>query len=86
MLRFFDRISLEIWLFSQFFTKYFLDFWLRSESIDLWKVTPDFYFGVGGGTFRRSPPLPMQLITHRILKYLLFRKAESWFKIQSRFS
>ena len=28
---------------SQFFTKYFLDFWLRSESIDLRKITPVFY-------------------------------------------
>ena len=36
------KISMENWLFSQFFTKYFLDFWLRSESIDLWKITPDF--------------------------------------------
>ena len=56
------KISMENWLFSQFFTKYFLDSWLRSESIDLWKITPDFYnnfsgFG-GGGTFRRSPPPP----------------------------
>ena len=54
------KISMENWLFSQFFTKYFLDFWLHSETIDLWKITPDFYnnfsdFG-GGGTFRRSLP------------------------------
>ena len=50
---------MENWLFSQFFTKYFLDFWLRSQSIDLWKITPDFYNNLsdfGGGTFRRSPP------------------------------
>ena len=44
--------------FSQFFRNIFLDFWLRSESIDLWKITPDF-FNIflrfrGGGTFRRS--------------------------------
>ena len=53
---------MENWLFSQFFTKYFLDFWLRSESIDLWKITQDFYnnfsdFGGGGGE-RSGVPSP----------------------------
>ena len=45
------KISMENWLFSQFFTKYFLDFWLLSESIYLCKITPVFYniFSVSGG-------------------------------------
>ena len=49
------------WLFSQFFTKYFLDFWLRSESIDLWKIIPDFYNNFsdfGGGVERSGVPPP----------------------------
>ena len=46
----------------------FLDFWLRSESIDLWKITPDFYsnlsdFG-GGRSGRPPPPLPTPLWTY----------------------
>ena len=44
---------------TQFFTKYLLDFWLRSESMDLWKITPDFYNNFSDfawGTFRRPPP------------------------------
>ena len=47
--------------FSQFLTKYFLDFWLRSESIYIWKIRPDFYnnfpdFGGGGRSGVRPPP------------------------------
>ena len=52
---------MENWVFSQFFTKYFLDFWLRSESIDLWKITPDFYNNFsdfGGGERSGFPPPP----------------------------
>ena len=60
ILRFFDQNLYGKLTFSQILTKYFLDFWLRSESIDLWKITPDFYnnFSDFGrrGTFRRSPP------------------------------
>ena len=58
---FFDQNLYGKLTFSQFFTKYFSDFWLRSESIDLWKITPDFYNNLSyfeGGTFRRSPPPP----------------------------
>ena len=66
------QISMENWLFSQFFTKYFLDFLLRSESIYLWKITPDFYNKLsdfGGGTFRRSPPpLPDPTASPRMMK------------------
>ena len=58
------KISMEYWLFSQFFTKYFLDFWLRSESIYLWKIMPDFYnnFSDFGGGRSGVPPLPTLLI------------------------
>ena len=60
ILRFFDQNLYGKWFFSQFSTKYFFAFCLLSESIYLWKITPDFYnnisdFGVGG-TFRRPPP------------------------------
>ena len=48
---------MENWLFH-IFTKYFLDFWLLSESIYLWKIRPDFYnnFSDFGGGVRRPPP------------------------------
>ena len=62
ILRFFDQnIYGKLTLFT-FFTKYFLDFCLRSESIDLWKIKPDFYnnfsdFGGGGRSgVPHSPP------------------------------
>ena len=61
ILRFFDQNLYGKLTFSQFFTKYFLDFWLRSESIDLWKITPDFYnnfSGFGGGERSGVPPPP----------------------------
>ena len=54
----FDQNLYGKFTFSQFFPKYFLDFWLRSESIDLWKITSDFYNNFsdfGGG----SSPLPL---------------------------
>ena len=52
---------MENWFFSQSFTKYFLDFWLRSESIDLWKITPDLYnnFSDSGGGDVKAFPLPL---------------------------
>ena len=58
-LRFFDQNLYGKLTFFTIFTKYFLDCSLRSESIDLWKITPDFYnnfsdFGGGGS----PPPLP----------------------------
>ena len=59
--RFFDQnLYGKLTSFSQYFTRYFLDFWLRSESIDLWKITPDFYnnFSDFGGGVAASPPLP----------------------------
>ena len=60
-LRFFEQNVYRKLIFSQFFTKYFLDFWLRSESINLWKITPDFYNYVSyferGGAFLRPPDL-----------------------------
>ena len=46
---------MENWLFSQFFTKYFLEFCLLSESVYLSKIPPEFYNNFsdfGGGTFR----------------------------------
>ena len=54
--RFFDQDLYGKLTFFIFFTKYFWDFWLLSESIYPWKITPDFYnnfsdFG-GGGTFQ----------------------------------
>ena len=56
ILIFFDQNLYGIWTFSQFFTKYFLEFCLLSESIDPWKITPDFTTNFpisgGGGTFR----------------------------------
>ena len=52
---------MENWLFPQYFTKYFWDFWLRSESIDLWKITPDFYNNLShfGGNVAASPLTPL---------------------------
>ena len=53
------------------FTKFFFDFWLRSECIDLWKITPDFYntfSDFGGGDVPASPPLPT-LLTLNILRF-----------------
>ena len=50
--------------FFTFVTKYFLDFWLPSESIDLWKITPDFYNNFsdfGEGERSGVPPLPTPL-------------------------
>ena len=60
MLRFFDKNLYGKLTFFTSFTKYFLAFWLRSESIDLWKIIPDFYnnfpdFG-GGNVPAFSPP------------------------------
>ena len=59
ILRFFDQNLYGKLTFFTIFPKYVLDFWLRSESIDLWKIRPDFYNNfsdfVGGGTFRRPP-------------------------------
>ena len=62
ILRFFDQNLYGKLTFLQFFTKYFLDFWLRSESINLWKIRPDFYnnfsdFG-GGGNVPAFPHPP----------------------------
>ena len=60
----YPKISTENWLFSQFSTKYFLEFWLRSESIYLWQITSDFYNNFsyfGGGGVPASPPLPTLL-------------------------
>ena len=60
--------SKSLWKMDCFtiFTQYFLDFWLRSESIDLWKITPNVYnnfsdFG-GGGDVPASPLLPTLLL------------------------
>ena len=50
---------MENWLFDNDFTKYFLDFWFRTENIDLWKITPDFYNNIsdfGGGSSVVPPP------------------------------
>ena len=52
---FFIKISTENWLFSQIFTKYFLECCLMSDSIYPWKITLDFYnnfsdFGGSGGS------------------------------------
>ena len=52
-LRFFDQSLYGKLTFFTIFTKYFVDFCLLSESIYLWKITPDFYnnfsdFGGGG--------------------------------------
>ena len=60
ILRFFDqKLFLRNLTFFTIFTKYLLDFWLRSDSDSdsLWKITPDFYnnFPISVGTFRRSP-------------------------------
>ena len=46
--------------FSTFFTKYFLDFWLLSQSLYLSKITPDFYnnFSDFGGGGRSGAPHP----------------------------
>ena len=54
------KISMENKLFSQFYTIYFLDFWLRSETIDIWKITLDFYnnFYDLGWRARSGVPLP----------------------------
>ena len=55
----FEKFQENFEIFSQFFTKYFLDFCLLSESIYLWKITPDFYNNFsdfGGGAFRRPAP------------------------------
>ena len=38
---FWSKSLWKIDFFSQFCTKYFLDFRIRSESIDIWKRTPD---------------------------------------------
>ena len=59
ILRFFDQNLYGKLTFSQFYTKYLLDFWLLSESIDLWKITPDFYNNFsdfGGGDVPAFPP------------------------------
>ena len=58
--------------FFTFVTKYFLDFWLRSESIDVWKITLDLYntfFRFRGGTFRRSSPPPPTDATISLTNY-----------------
>ena len=49
----------KIYIFHMF-SKYFLDFWLRSESIYPWKITPDFYtiFPISGGGGRSGIPPP----------------------------
>ena len=58
-LRFYDQNRYGKLTCFTFFTKYFLDFWLLSESRYRWKITPNFYnnfpISGGGGTFRRSP-------------------------------
>ena len=50
--------SKSLWKIAFFtiFTKYFLDFCLLTESIYLWKITPDFYnnFSDFGGGGKRS--------------------------------
>ena len=57
-----DFSSKSLWKidFFTFFTKYFLDFWLLSKSIYLWKITPDFYNNfsdfVGRGERSSVPP------------------------------
>ena len=68
ILRFFWTKPLWKIEFFTIFTKYFLDFWLRSENIDLLMITPDFYnnfsgFGGGGNVpaFPPPPTLPMPL-------------------------
>ena len=56
---FWSKSLWKIDFFSQFFTKYFLDFWLPSESTDLWKITPGFYnFSDFGGGERSGVPPP----------------------------
>ena len=59
---FFDQNLYGKLTFFTIFSKYFLDFWLRSESIDLWKITPDFYnnFSDFGGWV--NVPLPTLLL------------------------
>ena len=86
--RFFDQNLFGKLAFFTIFTKYFLDFWLRSESIDLWKITPDFYNNLsdfGGGVL---PPSPLRTPLHiyntiqyntyiktiRISRLLIFRR------------
>ena len=57
------KISMENWLIH-IFSKYFLDFWLLSESIYLWKITPDFYNNFSYFWERERsgvPPLPTLL-------------------------
>ena len=60
ILRFFDQNLAGKLNFFTFFTKYFFDFWLLSQSIYLWKIKPDFYnnfsdFEVGWGSFQMFP-------------------------------
>ena len=55
------KISMENWLFSQFFTKSSLDFCIHSESVytpleDNTRFLQQFFWFRGGGTLRRSPP------------------------------
>ena len=64
VLRFFDQ---NLWKFDffTFLTKYFLDFWLLSKSIYLWKITPDFsnnFSDLGGDV--PAFPLPLPTLLH----------------------
>ena len=66
-LRFFEENLYWKLTFSQFFTKYVLDFWLPSESIYLWNITPDFYNNCSDFCGRNvpaflPPPLPTLLL------------------------
>ena len=58
ILRFFDQNLYGKLTFFTIFTKYFLNFWLRSESIDLWKTTLDFYNNFSDFGGESSPPPP----------------------------
>ena len=66
--------------FFTIFTKYLLDFWLRSESVDLWKIhqisTTIFPISGGGGTFRRSPPPPDATAKH--IRFLSIFMKNCW--------
>ena len=66
---FWSKSLWKIEFFSQFFIKYFLDFRLRSEGLDIWKITPDFYNNFsdfrGGVNVPAPPPLPTPLLNRR---------------------